>query len=549
MKTTSLFRLSSFATALTIMLPTINVATADDYSLTSTITDVTVYPSSARITRAATLDMTAGNHKLFIADLPTGLLKPTLRIQAPDGSDLVLGHADLRESFQSERSLEAAKAIEANIKELEHARKELDDKINRLESQIEIVQYTGYINEGSIYQTIPMEQWQQAWQLLEEQVATYQEKIRNAAKESSDIEAQIKVANRELNALGQDERSVYAAGVDVYSPTDQTVKLTITYQINNAYWAPLYDINLDTETEQVSIETLATLQQSTEENWDNVNLRLSTYRPNANAQLPDLWPWTLSLYEPETYGSSSFAAATMDIAAANAPMIRSLEEKKAELDNHEPAPIAIVSSDYRTEYVAPKLVSLDSGNQDKRISLQSQTFAGSISTIAIPQRDTRAMIISSIQYDGDAILLPGNASLYMDDQFVGERSLPAIQPGEEVELSMGEDDKVRVTYQPDPDHKSESGVFSKEKTIESHFLVRIHNQHAKPKPITIKGQFPIGEDDDIKVTRLGDRPTRTDIDDKAGVVAWDYTIESGAEESLQFGYQVTYPADSEISGL
>lgn len=546
MKTTTLYHLSTLTTV--GLLITAMPAIADDYALMSVITDVTVYPSSARIIRSATLDMAAGNHTLVIADLPTGLLKPTLRIQAPDGSDITLGHADLREKFQSERSLAQAEQIETDIKRFENDLAKVEDKIYRLDSQIELVQALGYGDGDSAYQQLPMDQWQQAWQLLESQVAQYQRRLRAANEDKTTLEEQIALAERQLASIGNDPRSVYEASVDVYSPKDQTLELTVTYQINNAYWSPLYDVNLDSETEEVTIDTFATVQQSTDENWDNVNLKLSTYRPNANAQLPSLWPWTLSLYEPGTYGSS-FAAETMDMAVASAPMVRSLEEKKADLDRYAPAPVAIISSDYRTDYIAPKPVSLSSGNQDKRIALQSQTFAGSISTIAVPQIHTHAMIVSSVQYDGGVILLPGNASLYMDNQFVGEHSLPATQPGEKLELSMGEDDKVRVTYQPDPDQKSESGVFSKEKTIESHFLVRIDNQHDEAKPITIKGHFPVGEDDDIQVKRLGDQPSRTDLDDKKGVVAWDYTIEPGAEQQLKFGYRVSYPADSEIDGL
>ena len=76
-----------------------------------------------------------------------------------------------------------------------------------------------------------------------------------------------------------------------------------------------------------------------------------------------------------------------------------------------------------------------------------------------PRLDPRVLLTTSFNYKRDTPLLSGNLSLYRDGNYVGNTHLSQQQPGQDVKLSFGEDDKVKLNFQPDPDAKSEDGIF------------------------------------------------------------------------------------------
>jgi hypothetical protein len=65
--------------------------------------------------------------------------------------------------------------------------------------------------------------------------------------------------------------------------------------------------------------------------------------------------------------------------------------------------------------------------------------------------------------------------------------------------------------------------------------------------LTIMDQIPVSQNQDIKVELTAKtQPTRRDIDDKRGIIAWDQTIQPDEERTIEFGYRVSWPAAKRI---
>jgi hypothetical protein len=53
---------------------------------------------------------------------------------------------------------------------------------------------------------------------------------------------------------------------------------------------------------------------------------------------------------------------------------------------------------------------------------------------------------------------------------------------------------------------------------------------------------------DIKIDLLGKSvPSRRDVDDKRGVLAWDATLAPDEERAVEFGYRATWPAGKNVT--
>ncbi len=86
------------------------------------------------------------------------------------------------------------------------------------------------------------------------------------------------------------------ATVDVEAPA--TASLTLVYRTYDARWVPAYDIRLATGSEQMELGVNALVWQQTREDWERVELELSTAVPGRSAALPELMAWFIEETPP-----------------------------------------------------------------------------------------------------------------------------------------------------------------------------------------------------------------------------------------------------------
>ena len=118
-------------------------------------------------------------------------------------------------------------------------------------------------------------------------------------------------------------------------------------------------------------------------------------------------------------------------------------------------------------------------------------------------------------------------------------------------MGFGIDDKVNVDYWLEDGGQSTEGVFTSSNRIERKYRIEIDNYHTQPIEITVLDQLPVPQDERIEVEMLSGttKPTKTNWEDRQGVLAWSYTYEPGKQKALEFGYAVTYPQDMAVPAL
>lgn len=533
----------------------LSYAQAAELITTSSIQSITVFPGSAKVTRVAKLEVPAGESTLEISDLPMRLIQSSLRVDGSADADVTLGSVSLKSKINTELVLKEERLLREKIDTLNLQRTALQDKIKRQQSKLEYIAAmgSGGNNEtGSRYLQLPMEQWQEAWKTLEEATANAQELIRDTNTEVTALDAELKKLNNQLRLVASNQRSTRVAGLNLKASADTTLEIEISYLINGASWTPVYDADLDTQSGKLTIKSQAEISQRTGENWDKTKVTLSTLRPSQSTQLATLEPWSIDFapdFEafPTARGMamSEEMAPMMDaevsmMAAPAAPVKRKVVAEQS----------LMVTADFSADYIIPQTVSLDSGSEKKRFSLSSEEHNSTIELASTPRIDPRVLLTTHFKYDGETPLLAGNLSLYRDGYYVGNTYLSQQQPGQEIKLSFGEDDKVKLTFQPDPDAKSEDGIFfGKRKVVKRAYQVTMNNQHQQAYPIQLYDNIPVASHEDINVELTGDAPSEKDIDDKKGVMSWKRTLQPKTELRLRYGYSVSYPEDKNVYGL
>lgn len=196
--------------------------------------------------------------------------------------------------------------------------------------------------------------------------------------------------------------------------------------------------------------------------------------------------------------------------------------------------------------VPGKLTVLSTGEQ-KRVQLDEAALEPILLVRTVPRVNPKAFLYTKLTAPKTTPYLPGQVSLFRDGTFAGTGRLPQLAPGEEFELGFGPDDAVRVRHAIVDEKRGESGIISSSKTDVRNFRISVKNLHERPIQLVIQDQIPVSQQQDIKVDLVTKTaPTKQNIDDKRGVLAWESTLAADQEQVLDFGYRVQWPAAKRV---
>jgi len=163
--------------------------------------------------------------------------------------------------------------------------------------------------------------------------------------------------------------------------------------------------------------------------------------------------------------------------------------------------------------------------------------------------DQTAYLIGGFTYTGKTPLLPGSVLLSRDGAFIGRGAIPMINSGDTHELGFGVDDLVKVERVDTGKRKGESGFVSTVNTDLREFKTTVTNLHDFDMKVEVIDRLPVSNHEDIEVemTSGSSEPTIRDIDDQRGLLGWTLTMDGGAKESIDFGYEISWPKDMAIN--
>jgi uncharacterized protein (TIGR02231 family) len=562
------------AFALLLLLP--SAALAADIKATSMIDAVTVFPEGAEVTRLLKVQLSAGDQTVTLRDLPGSLVSDSVRIQGEAEAKVEIGSVDARAFFPSEDASNAA--AEDARKKIEDAIQALNDKQIALQAAIEGANVqkqlvTNLINlptrpltVGSGTASEP--DWGALTTLIGERLATANKTIAEAQIAQRDNAKKIADLQNQLNAQpGQGEQKTeLQIHVNAAAPIEATLR--VRYQVPGAAWFPVYDARLETgdgkEASKLTLVRRAIVNQSTGEAWDNVQLALSTTRPQAGTAAPLLVPLAVDFApvgvaydaaasvrrklvkgmdsaEDDKLGELAPDAQLTAAAPAAAPAPEPVKPKM--VANVEQRRATTVNTTFQALYVITDRQSIKSGVGDKRVQIDIRAIDPVLSVRAVPKFAETAYLYAKFKLDAETLLLPGTAALFRDGVFVGRGEVPQLSGGEEHEMGFGTDDKVRIKFASLGRKAGETGLISTSKTDTQSFKMTVKNLHARPIQVRILDQLPVSLNEDIKVDMLPGTasPSVRDVEDKKGLLAWDFAMEPDAQKELAFGYQVSWP--------
>jgi uncharacterized protein (TIGR02231 family) len=526
-------------------------AFADQIDATSRITDVTVYPYGAQITRVVTFEAPAGAHDLMIGDLPAETYAEALRI-AP-GEGVTLGSYALRGELlppPEPRLTEAAAGAKAEVERLETAERAAILAMDAIQTQINAanaqVEFLKGVKVGPTVDATSAAALRDIAKMIGEEVRLAGDSARAAAGELlvaqadlAKLQADLATA-REAYATASYDDTLYAGlNVKVDVAAAGEVSVTITQFIQEATWQPVYDLRLEREGEaSLTVQRGVLVSQETGEDWTGVALTLSTASPSEQSEPSTLYPEYRSITDEqklEQEGSGRFGL--------------TLTEPEPAADAA-PAPVVAERSISATTfyegdtvvYRYPVAVDVESGVTDLRLALDEVVLTPEISARAVPRYDAAAFMMAEFTNTGAEVLLPGTAFLYRDGTLIGATELEPIQPGAEAELAFGAIEGLRLTRDMPVRAEGERGLIVSSNASEEVAVLEIENLTDEAWDVRLMDLVPYSEQEDLEITWTADLPvTEEDVDGQRGILAWDFQLPAGEKKAVTLTTTIAWP--------
>jgi uncharacterized protein (TIGR02231 family) len=554
------------------MVP-IGVARAAEVEAVSRIDAVTVYPMGAEVLRTAKVQLEKGDHTILFRDLPAGAIEGSIRVEGSATGKLEIGSVDTRRLFvprtDADASVTERRQIEIEIEALRDDRAGLEAQMQGAETQKTLI--------GNLAQlpTRPApaagaersEDWTAILTLIAAGSAEAQRVLQEAQIRIRETDRKIEDLEKKLSAIAPERSERTEAKVFVVAQSALEADITVRYQVAHASWTPLYDVRLATGAKTVApmidLTRRAAISQKTGESWNDVALTLSTTRPTAGASAPELRPLIVD-FEPEARPAPPPAPVAMSapmgrMAAEDAaPQAEAAEEqsdndglaaggmqrKRAFLAER---PAEVVQAPFHALYAVPGRLTIPETGEAKRVQLGAEAIEPELTIRTVPKLDAKAYLYAKFALPKGSPLLPGAVSLFRDGTFVGTGRLPMLSPGEAHELGFGIDDLVRVRHAVAQETRGETGLISTSRTDSRNYLLSIKSMHERAIALAIFDQIPVSANQDIKVELTGGTaPTKQNVDDKRGVLVWEGKLEPDQEQTIEFGYRVSWPSAKSI---
>ncbi|KAJ1303569.1 hypothetical protein OPQ81_011753 [Rhizoctonia solani] len=435
---------------------TINAAEQDDC-----IEAVTVFQSDrAEVKRRVNLELKRGQNHVYIERLPSCMNEDSIRV---DGT----GTAVIFDVVYHSPSSGDSGAKDESVVTAQHTLEILKNERNIAREQSQFLTSYGRTLDS---ENVNIEDLQRFLDMFgPRQIAV--------AKRIQELDAQIEKAREDLNAARrktyqdrQGEKRGTRVTVTVLSEMDGRADLMLTYVVSNASWSPLYDIRASIAktpdaTSKITLHYRASITQTTGENWPEVALTLSTASPQLGSKVPTLSPWKIGFPAPvlppapacPLHDTQVIRVSSQPARARFLSMNTSEDSDSSEEDGSASEEDVAPQMTARKAHIAtagvlsatfgiPGRSDIPSDEGSHKVVVAILDFDTDLEWICVPREKESVFLTCKVVNSSEFTLLPGEASVFMDDNFVSKSQIDHVSPNDSFKTSLGADSSLKVTY-------------------------------------------------------------------------------------------------------
>lgn len=540
----------------------------------SIIREVMIYPDSALVRREAELKLTAGETSVLFPGIIPEIDENSLRVSGRGNADVKILGAAVRREYTEEAPDEKLKAMEKEMEKLQDHKRALEDGIKA------VLEGKQFLNSIQLYakeqlprdlvtRTPQAKELEDLYLFLNAKLAENYSSVTEAQFRIRETDRKTETLQRQMDELsgnGENIKRSIAVDLEVKKPGD--LVLSISYLVSGASWESIYDARADFEKNEVELISYGIVRQTTGEDWQDVEMSLSTAKPSVGGAMPRVEPFFLAFLRPRQYARNEMAkkASHMQIQK------EAFADQDAEISCEEDLPSSAASGAPAVSAPEPEIfsqarekgtamtykltrrVSLISDGSDHKLPITSQVLSGRFEYSSYPRSVPSAYLGSRVTNSKEVQLLAGRVNVFLEGDFVGVSNIGAIGPGEEFDLYLGVDENVKIKrdlIEKKSDDTLVAGIPSSTRKTAFKYKISLENYKSKKISVKLFEAMPVSQDEKIKVkiAQVSPEPSQKDWKDRKGVWLWELELEPRGKKEVFYSFSVEHPRNMPVQGI
>jgi uncharacterized protein (TIGR02231 family) len=532
----------------------------------SIITEVTVFPSRARVTRTAVKSLLPGNYILVFDKLPADTDKDSIQISGKGAA--VLKEVDVKDVRFAKIPFDKVKQLVQQAKALEEQKNALDDREEQIEKEKEflnrIIQKVTGVTEKSEPAALDPDKWMKLVSFYSSKLKSLDEELRTTEKKQKELKETKQQIQWKMNGIDElKEKMRCQVKVKVTVKKQGRLTLNLAYIVEGPQWTPVYELHVDSKQKRVKIKYNAFLKQKTGEDWSGVKLKLSTAQPGIGAKHPELKDWYVTFrpprppqkpMEPKTPTITAVTksdSSQQNIFVADGAKIMPLqtgpdtgEEIEEEIASVQAGPTSVV-------FAIEGKSTIKSSKSKHKVNIGSPDFPVHFRYSTIPKLKPYAYLKAKIVNQSPYLLLPGESTIFLDNTYVTKSFMKKVAVGQEFWTFLGVDNGISVDYKVLDPFRQNKGVFKKKNILVYKRFITIKYHKKTQEELVVWDHIPMPKDQAIKVELIKPvvKPHSTTLVlTKRKMLEWFFKPNPGDKIEIPIEFTVQYPKDTELQG-
>ncbi|MEA3452061.1 MAG: DUF4139 domain-containing protein, partial [Bacteroidota bacterium] len=514
------------------------------------IFDVKVYLNNAEISRDKKIVLPTGNSRVVFTGLSPELIDNSVRFNiSPEVS--ILQITVVTNYLENDKQKPKIKVLLDSVKYIDNKVKDLQDELNAYNSALDVLKANKNIggqNNGVQLNSLKVTvdyylsenlKLNKKITKINREIVKLNARKTNISKQLIELNAQPIITRKEVELLISTDKS-------------QTCNFSLKYLVNNAGWAPLYDIKAIDTDKPVKLTYRAQVYNNTKIDWNNIPLTLSINNPNLSNTKPQLITWFL---KPQILRTSYNK--NLSVQKRKAGKVPNAMQQKNELNNDQyfggsgdlngGVPDYTENDTYvpvlSHEFEIDDTYDIPSDNKPYLVDITEEELKADYKHYGVPKLDKRIFLLAQVTGWQELNLIDGQANIYYAGSYIGRSFISISGMNDTLDLSLGADSKVFISRKK-LNQLSSTKFIGNKKTVTFAFEITLKNNHKSNVHVEVLDQIPISQNNDIEVKDI--ELTGGELNETSGVVKWNLVLKPGETKKLSFVFSIKYPKNMNV---
>ncbi len=430
------------------------------------------------------------------------------------------------------------KSIQAEKRRIEKKRENLGKKIQKWEFELSQLAGRRYFNQYQNYNKIVLNN---RAQLQSQQFGLLNQEYTKKRRLLSSPGVKIETEKRLI--------------VSVFASSARMVDFNFNYIVPYANWKMRYDLRASAQDSKLDLVVYGDLYQKTGEDWNNVDLLLSTGAPQNVLRPAVISSWYLNARRRRVSTTSSVAGYAKKESAKDIADVVEEDKGAGEIPRTQ-----IRKKGPSVEIKLPLKQKVQSSTKRQKKFIKEHEFKNK-SLVKFfyeitPQVNSKSFIKTKITNRTQLPFLSGEAQLFLENEFMGKVKIPYTPVGKSQEIILGNDDRITGKKVLDKKFEDTGGLFGGNRRLRYNYRLDLENNADKTIELWVIDAIPVSRNKKIttKIEKLSmpffeDKKFKKSSDYHRGLRKWQLTLQRGEKRTITYQVVIEFDKKLRISGL